>query len=284
VLEKRERPNERGLGRTTARWRALLVAATALQATAASAQLEPECTEAPLPERCRSYAFTARVTTVSDPGQLFEFLVVGETVTGTVTLDVEAEDIDVSSANAHFPNALECATVGFPSGRAVEVVNTPQPAPGERFVMVENDRVQAFGGGFDLVSDGVTATAGGPSDLVGGVIPPGERIVGMGTVGYGYAKGCLLGIQTPCPPEVVTNDAFPGPPGDTTTLDSALLQLRFEALETPTVGVAFADLESMTSTDPVLCPEPGLAAGLATSALGLAARRRRRGSVRAWPR
>lgn len=259
--------------------RAVLAACLAFAAGPAAAQLEPDCDEAPLPARCRSYAFTARVTTVSDPGQLFELLAVGQILTGTVTLDAEEEDLDVSGANAHFPNAVECAKVNFPSGRRLEVENEAQPPLGERFIEVQNDRVQPFGGGLELVSDGVTATAGGPSEIRGGVIPPDQLIAGMATFGYGYAQGCLLGFQTPCPPEVVTNDSFPGPPGDTTSLDSALLQFQFERLAPTTNGIVFADLESMTATQPVQCPEPSFAIGLATAVASLAAQgaRRRRG-------
>lgn len=253
----------------------LLAPLLLLPATAVRAQ---RCGDDPIPSGCRSYAFTAEVTTASDPGLFFEALTVGDTLTGTITLDMDVEDVHPDDANGYYPDALQCATVDFPSGRSLEVENDLTGVSDERYLLVENDRPQPLGGGFSLYTDDLAATTGGTSRIVGGLIPDDEWIPGAATLGYGYSKGCLFGVQTPCPPTLLSDDSIPGPPGDVAALDAGLLEFRFQELVGPGVGVVFSDLLTLTATAPVRCPEPGLGIGVASGGLafvGYPAKRRR---------
>lgn len=236
----------------------------------AAAQPAQVCLDDPPAPECESQAFTAQVTTVSDPGALFGLLAVGETLSGTITLNTAAEDIDLSNANGNYPNGLECATVRFPNGRAMTIRLDPQEPTAERFILVENDREQPFGGGISLFSDNVAATTAGAGDITGGDIPPGFEIDGLGGLGYGYSAACLDTIQEPCPPELVTDDSIPGPPGDVEGLPGALLEFQFQSLLQPSTGVVFSDLLTLEARAPVSCPEPGLAASLIAGFFGLA--------------
>ncbi|MBK7952438.1 MAG: hypothetical protein IPK00_27705 [Deltaproteobacteria bacterium] len=243
--------------------------ALTLAAAPSPAQAE-SCLVEPLPAQCRSYAFTAVVTTVGDPAFLFEPLAVGDTISGTFTLDMDVEDIDPRVDFGFYEDAVKCATVDFPSGRSLEILND-DPAPGqERMILVENDRPQPLGGGFNSFTDNVAGSLGGPSGIVGGFIPPDTRIAGMAVLGFGYGKACIQGFQTPCPPTVISDDAIPGPPGDVTVLDAALLDLNFQELQGPSSAGLFSELQNIDATDPVQCPEPGLGIALAVGGLGLA--------------
>lgn len=242
---------------------------TMLGAAATSARAE-SCGVDPLPAQCRSYSFSAVVTTVGDPAFLFEGLAVGETISGTFTLDMDVEDIDPRAGFGFYEDAVKCATVDFPSGRSLEILND-DTAPGqERMILVENDRAQSLGGGFNAFTDDVAGSLGGPSGIVGGLLPPDTFIAGMATLGFGYSKACIQGFQTPCPPTVIGSDAIPDPPGDVTGLDAAQLDLNFQALQDPSAAGLFSELQSIDATSPVRCPEPGLGVGLAVGGLALA--------------
>lgn len=260
--------------------------ASLLAGSRAAAQPAQVCLDDPPAAECESQAFTAEVTTVSDPGALFGLLAVGETLSGTITLNTAAEDIDLSNANGNYPNGLECATVRFPNGRAMTIRLDPQRPTAERFILVENDREQPFAPGISLFTDNVAATTAGAGDITGGDVPPGFEIDGLGGLGYGYSQACLDGFQEPCPPELVANDSIPGPPGNVAALPGALLEFQFQSLLQPSTGVVFSDLLTLEATDPVSCPEPGAAAGLVAGLIGIGLARsssRRRLHVGAEP-
>ncbi|MEZ4279017.1 MAG: hypothetical protein R3F21_05285 [Myxococcota bacterium] len=245
--------------------------AFALASERAAAQPAQVCLDDPPAPECESQAFTAQVTTVSDPGALFGLLAVGETISGTITLNTAAEDIDLSNANGNYPNGLECATVRFPNGRAMTIRLDPQEPTAERFILVENDVEQPFGGGLSLFSDNVAATTAGAGDITGGDVPPGFEIDGLGGLGYGYSDACISGIPPgPCPPELVTDDSIPGPPGDVAALPGAQLHFQFQSVLQPSTGVVFSDLLSLEARAPVSCPEPGPAASLVAGIIGVA--------------
>lgn len=264
----------RGPGRAAPRRLAGIVLlcafAFAFASERAAAQPAQVCLDDPPAPECESQAFTAQVTTVSDPGALFGLLAVGETISGTITLNTAAEDIDLSNANGNYPNGLECATVRFPNGRAMTIRLDPQEPTAERFILVENDVEQPFGGGLSLFSDNVAATTAGSGDVTGGDVPPGFEIDGLGGLGYGYSAACLDTFQEPCPPELVTDDSIPGPPGDVAALPGAQLHFQFESLLQPSTGVVFSDLLSLEARAPVSCPEPALAASLVVGFIGVA--------------
>ncbi len=248
----------------------VVLGSTAMLAFAASRAQAESCGVDPLPAQCRSYSFSAVVTTVGDPAFLFEGLSVGETISGTFTLDMDVDDIDPRAGFGFYEDAVKCATVDFPSGRSLEILND-DTAPGqERMILVENDRAQSLGGGFNAITDDVAGSLGGPSSIVGGLLPPDTRIAGMAALGFGYSKACIQGFQTPCPPTVIGGDAIPGPPGDVTGLDAAQLDLNFQALQDPNAAGLFSELQSIDATSPVRCPEPGLGLGLAAGGLALA--------------
>jgi hypothetical protein len=238
----------------------------------------------PLPARCQSYSFVAEVTTVGDPALLFEVLSVGDTISGTFTLDMDVEDANPANADGFYADAVKCATVDFPSGRSLEIRNDDFAPGEERHILVENDRPQALGGGFNAFTDNVAGTLGGLARIVGGQIPADQWINAAGALGFGYSKACIQGFQTPCPPTVIDDDSIPGPPGDVTGLDAALLEFQVQELPGPSSAIVFSDLESIDATDPVRCPEPGIGVGLAASALAAAGLAQRRASPRRSPR
>ena len=258
----------------------LLLAAIALPDPA----LAESCADLdPLPARCQSYAFVAEVTTVGDPALLFEPLSVGQTISGTFTLDMEVEDANPESSNGFYDDAVKCATVDFPSGRSLEIQNDDFAAGEERHILVENDRVQPLGGGFDSVTDNVAGFVAGPGRIVGGVIPPDQSIDVAGGLGFGYSQACIEGILEPCPPPLIDDDAIPGPPGDVSGLPGALLELQVQEYVLPTTSIVYSELQSIEATDPVRCPEPGLGGALAAGSLVATGLARRRDSTRGAP-
>lgn len=249
-----------------------------LCATSSAAQPLNLCLDDPLPAQCQSYSFEATVTSNSDPGGLFGPMNPGDTITGTLTFDTDVEDIDTSNANGNYPNALVCVRLVLPVQRQMVINLDPEPGPGptERFVLVENDRLQILGGAFNVLTDNVAATTAGATEIRGGDIPPENYIRAMTAFGYGYSKACIQGFQTPCPPTVVTNDSLPPAPGDITGFDAGQLHMQTESLTDGSIGALLGDLDRIDPTEPVRCPEPGvsLALGMGVLFVGRLARRR----------
>ena len=127
------------------------------QPSLALAQLA--CQSLPLPAACVSFAFHANVTSVVDPASVLGATAFGDTISGTITLNIAVPDGDPTHNVGFYADAIECAQIDLADRSLLFALDATLPID-DRRVEVVND-LPASGGGFTLFSDAVAAASGG---------------------------------------------------------------------------------------------------------------------------
>ncbi len=250
-----------------------------VQANAALAQEELQCLDLPLPAGCESFDFDVELTSVTDTFGIWGPLLVGDVLSGTFTAYADAPDVDTDPDSGRYLNSIECVRLDM-GDREMIVVLTPEeisipPSPSDPGVTIMND-VPSVAGPFTLFTDSATFLMGGPGAMLLDASPTELALLGGGGFSFSYGDVCISGIDTPCPPTVLVDDAFPSAPGDLTGITSS--QMTFDYL---TLGSSFAtasgDLLAIDPGAPFPCPEPGFSSAIMSGLvlLGLLGRRRR---------
>ena len=245
----------------------------------ARSQIQLQCVADPLPAECTSFAFDIQLTSVTDPDGLLGAVQPGDIVSGVYTVFDGFPDLDPDPSEGFYLNAVECVRLDL-GDRILTALNqpaefTPTPSPTDPGLTVMNDIPQQTGS-FTLFSDSVTLGMGGPAATDILAVPGPVNTLGGGAFAFGYGTACVSGVQSPCPPTVVTSDAFPSAPGDTTGLNTAQMGINYVTTANHTAIVDSNLLAIDPTTPPIPCPEPTLLAGFSTGLVLLVVLGRRR--------